>query len=107
MKASIKNEILNPNSTERKTLTLRGISVGTYNYGDYSKYALMRIQNRNPIAKFENCICGIISKYFDIPMNTADDVINAINICKEKENCTLEGWINTTLHKLGEGYSEN
>ena len=106
MKLTVTSENLAINSKERRKLILRGITIGTYDYGDYSKYALIRIQNRNPIGKFENCVCGFISKHFGIPMNDANDVNYAIKICKDKYNCTLEDWVNNTLYELSKNYIE-
>ena len=106
MKLTVTLENLGINGKERRKLILRRTTIGTYDYGIYSKYALIRIQNRNPIGKFEKCVCGFISKYFDISMNDANDVNYAIKICKDKYNCTLEDWVNGALHKLGENYIE-
>jgi predicted HicB family RNase H-like nuclease len=98
MKVTFKSETLNPNSTEMKPMILRGENVGEYSYGLYSKLQKQNMkENHDTLGVFENYICGMIHKHFNINVITANDVKNAKKICQEKYGISLNEWINQEL----------
>lgn len=95
---------LNINSNERKDLILKGKTIGTYNYGTYSKLAIMRAKAHKPIINYEDFICGLIHRYFEIEIDNANDIENAMRLCKEREDIELIDWINQQLYVLIKDY---
>lgn len=108
MKVMIDREKLDVNSFENRELYLKGQYVGTYNYGLYSKVIYVRafIDNK-PIGIFENFICGLLHKYFEVEIDNSADVISVMNLCKIKEKMELIDWINRELLKIGNRYDES
>jgi hypothetical protein len=98
MKVMFESEQLDINSTEMKPMILRGVNIGEYSYGLYSKLQKKEIRERKDIiVSFENYICGIIHDYFQIDVLTANDVKNAEKICQEKFSISLNEWVNKEL----------
>lgn len=104
MKVTFKKETLNPNSIEKRDLYLRDKYVGQYDYGVYSKIVLLKAKKQELLPDYENFICGMIHKYFNIEIDNKHDIEKAEKICIEKENCSLINWINDELKKLGDNY---
>ena len=97
---------LNINSNERKDLILKGKTIGTYNYGTYSKLAIMRAKAHKPIINYEDFICGLIHRYFEIEIDNANDIENAMRLCKEREDIELIDWITDTLNEMSASYED-
>lgn len=97
---------LDINSNERKDLILKGKTIGTYNYGTYSKLAIMRAKAHKPIINYEDFICGLIHRYFEIEIDNANDIKNAMRLCKERENIELIDWITDTLNEMSASYED-
>jgi len=97
---------LNINSNERKDLILKGKTIGTYNYGTYSKLAIMRAKAHKPIINYEDFICGLIHRYFEIEIDNTNDIENAMRLCKEREDIELIDWITDTLNEMSASYED-
>lgn len=104
MRITVKNELIDVKSTEMKKLYLRIVYIGEYSYGDYSKLVRIKANNNHFLGSFENYICGLIHNYFKIDVLNENDVKNAINLCKEKEQIELIDWINQQLYVLIKDY---
>ena len=107
MKVTVKSETLNPNSIEKRDLYLRNKYIGQYDYGVYSKIVLLKARKHELLPNYENFICGILHKYFNVDILNKKDVENVMKLCKEKEHIDLIDLVNNMLQEESKKYYEN
>lgn len=107
MKVTVKSETLNPNSIEKRDLYLRDKYVGQYDYGVYSKIVLLKAKKQELLPDYENFICGMIHKHFNVDILNKKDIENVMKLCKEKEHINLIDWVNNMLQEESKKYYED
>lgn len=83
------------NSNEMKPLILRGVNVGEYSFGLYSKWYLAHRKQTGVVisgATLGNFVCGLLRDKFDIALSSADDVKKYQVEFKEKHGISIAEW---------------
>ena len=75
MKTTIIGYRIDEKSEALNKLILRGIELGTFSHGLYSKWFSKRLENNEPVFDVENYLCGKYNKKYDISVLTGEDVV--------------------------------
>lgn len=81
------------NSTEMKDLVLRGVNVGKYSFGLYSKWVNNYKKIHNDVFQdLENYLCGILHRLLDVDVLTSKDISNVQDILRREYGKTMVEW---------------
>ena len=90
MKVTMQRIKIDENSTEMDELTLRGVKVGEYSHGLFSKWHNSYLNNKDVFPpSLDLYVCRKLHEKFKTDVITKEDIFKVSKLCKEKFNQTL------------------